>query len=156
MNECAQFRGEFTGWDKEKRQCLLRKLLDTIDEFVGPMTGSRITLHSGRKFPETYMQCAVESLFSCNIIFPQGVSVVFDFQQEISIKRGEKRLCRSLMFNENIKTVTSGRSGEILPLQAADLIAYEVSHWDPYKEHGICRYPMKHLLKKHEFNVLLY
>ena len=147
MNECAHFRGPFEGWTESRRKDLLGRLAFTITTTAGWSLSCSIPMKDYNEVvPEWMRKRLVNPYFFCvwacfPIVFRcyrggkisgERIDFVFDHKagaagearKILQFQRGaplltedEKKALGSVRFDDDCK---------VLPLQAADYLAYEV------------------------------
>jgi hypothetical protein len=154
MTDFEANQGEFKGWrDRlDDRRRLLNSLLDAIINHVPEFVGfSESTPNGDIDFKRIYESNIVSML--SNSSFQHQPSIVVARHNDYGpSKIGELVEAAERAFQHmgwSVKTWTVGDPAEFCPLQAADLIAYEIARHDREKElRRPMRYPLRRLREK--------
>jgi len=146
MKDFAHFRGLFVDWDEAKRKRLLKKLLTHIESLRPIPIGVILDMKALRRLPadklehltEPYMlSCAAMLSLTSGLLDSIGVkyraTVIFSDQIEFrqcALDYYEYAVCQNSLVGRMINPPKFGDMRESAPLQAADVIAYEL-----YKEY---------------------
>lgn len=152
MKDFVHSKGEFKSWkgDEGKRKLLLRRLIEIITETNATPIGSAVLLRDfasltpeqRSQFLDPYYICfqtctrgaAIKATFEEQ---DESVSMVYAFQEEFGAnKDGRARqlwdtMKHSVSFaniGQRMESYASDNPADKLPLQAADLFAYELCH----------------------------
>jgi uncharacterized protein DUF3800 len=152
MKDFAHSEGQFKSWKKreEKRQPFLRRLMEIISATGATPIGSAVSLRDffsltpdqQSQFRDPYYVCfqtctrgaAIKAVFEDAA---EKLSMVYAFQKEYGTDRDGRaqQLWESMKqyvtfagISERMGSYASGSPSEMLPLQAADLFAYELCH----------------------------
>ena len=148
MREFAFFKGEFKGWTEPRRQEFLGKLIDIMNKnIVGYLAATMSKLNfdlltkeqqsviGNDPYYPCFMACVIHSAQTVLHLAPEEKVELF-FADNPDFKGNAQefwRRCKSIHAPEDIRkrlgTVTlNAEPRDVLPLQAADLVAYEVNH----------------------------
>lgn len=141
-------RGPFVGWSEEKRRIVLNQLLDEIIEAAPEIVGFVAEPEPGRHaLKDSYDSIIAKMTKEAAIgAFSSAIPVtmVFAKHKDFSAKRIGEYFD---LWNDTGRLKFGGVAdpNSVLPLQAADIIAYELSRWGrrdrPYDD----RYPLRKL-----------
>jgi hypothetical protein len=151
MTDFEADRGEFKGWDKrpDDHRRLLNGLLDTMIRHIHDYVGFSEATPNGdvdfkRIYEENLVSMIANSSFQSepaivlarhNDYGPAKIALVVEATERAFAFKGFK-----------IKTWTVENPADSCPLQAADLVAYELARFAREKElHRPMRYPLKRL-----------
>jgi len=165
MVEFAGFKGEFEGWSEMKRRNLMNRLLTIIDVTYGYPVGSVIPLDVYRalsperqkRFKDPYFLAFMDCIiFAAMLMAPhqteEKMALVFSEQLEfrghaLRLYDHAQRIFKGMM---KVTTPIFRDMREIVPLQAADLVAYEIykeADRLAYRPEANPRVPFERLLK---------
>lgn len=157
MKEFAQFKGEFKGWPEEKRQALLAKFIDVMDNRVMGCLAATMSVWDfnnlkpeereaigGDPYYPCLMGCVIHSAQTVHNLAPEEtIEVIFADNPGFKTKAYE---FWTRIKSENVPWEIRDRLGpitldakpkDVLPLQAADLVVYEVNlHWRKIMNQG--------------------
>ncbi len=154
MKEFAHSTGQFKSWKgrEDKRRLLLGRLIEIIRETNATPIGAAVHLHAFKTLTATqqsefrvpYYLCfqtctrgaAIEAVFED---FSERVAMVYAFNEEYgtaNAQNGAEALWHAIKkyvtldcdMGSRMGSYASSTPGEMLPLQAADLFAYELCH----------------------------
>jgi hypothetical protein len=151
MTDFEANQGEFRRWRErpDDRRRLLNSLLDTIIEFIPEFVGFSELVPSGSAgFREAYETNLVSMLDNTSFqTEPAIVLARHDNYGPTRIAEVVEAAERAFAFKGfKIRTWTVGSPTEFCPLQAADLVAYEIARYGREKELGRpMRYPLRRL-----------
>jgi hypothetical protein len=166
MNDFAHFHGEFTGWTEEKRQQFLGYLLTIIDKRVEAWVGAILPIaefnelsdEQKTRLRDPYFILLQDCLhatinFVDSVNSAESVEVVVAMHQEHGwdAYRCVVACAQQLTGGEKLESVTAARPKAVLPLQAADLVAYELCKMGKLMmqpERKPLRYPIERLKPK--------
>jgi hypothetical protein len=153
--------GEFRGWDRhrDRHREFLNSLLDIIIRYVTELVGFSLkTPRADADFVNVYEENLVSVI--SNSQFLNNPSIVLARHKDYSARRisevveAPERVMSYLGFK--IKTWTVSSPKECCPLQAADLVAYELARWAREKELlRPMRYPLRRLYQAKSIGLLL-
>jgi hypothetical protein len=142
MNNLESSTGEFVGWDDEKKDVFLDLLLDVMKNHTIKYLGAVVPLTSFNeldsvskiKLCDPYFICLEDSiLFAAEVakdLFdpPEYVEIICDRNAQFQAKALKSyAACESHpAVGDRLAMIGFGRMDRILPLQAADLVAYEL------------------------------
>ncbi|MCA9454688.1 MAG: DUF3800 domain-containing protein [Nitrospiraceae bacterium] len=144
MKHFAHKRGEFEGWSEDKRRAFLGQLMKIMDVYVNFYVGAVLPVEDFKNLPaqkrnelnDPYFACFQVSIHGVGIYveahFPdEKVDIVFDRRAKSKGLGGElfDRCIECLEVGNRLGTLTFGTNLDFLPLQAADLVAYELNHY---------------------------
>ena len=153
MSPFENFRGEFTserGWNKERHKNFLNRLLDIIDAHVSSFVGS--TYLGVEKIREAYYWSAKMAVLNLQELIGDRInddlSIVFAAHPEASNKIVSEYFGEYFEILRESVSITVGSPSKIIPLQAADLIAYEIRKCGGINldKPDALRYPMRRLV----------
>jgi hypothetical protein len=128
MREFAHRRGPYQGWKEEQRRALLAACVSAINESRAVAVGK-----SGLQDP--YLCCFQETVRGAainGVYEPEGLKVEMVFSTQDEHAGHAKLLHESLLKTSDVKErigpLRFAPMTDELPLQAADLIAYELRH----------------------------
>lgn len=146
---------DFAGWRRNRpndRVTLLNRLLDLMAEYVEGYVGTFVEVKVyGEKQKDRYQELVVNSLRSASICANQKGStdrmpVVFAQHQNFSPAKADAFSAVLMMIKDApIGPVTAARPQDVMPLQAADIFAYELSRHLRFSSHQ--RYPLKRIVE---------
>ncbi len=158
MTDFENYRREFSGWDERRHRDFLQRLLTIIDRSVQVHVGAAKILCSDiadPDWPTTYRNtyyncvqvCVHGALREASYLPPEEkVRLVFAHHPQISPVVLEA--CNEALREgfSRLGSITQARVREVLPLQAADLVAYELNKAvsDPSRK----RFPYEQLQRK--------
>lgn len=149
MKEFAHFRGQFRGWTKADRELLSGELLRHIRETRATPVGAIVSLRDyesltqaqQRHFADPYFvafQTATRGATLEATGYPpsetEPISMVYSYNKEYGTNNGGRaekmwHMVKGGWDRGNLMgSYTSSTPGELCPLQAADIFAYELSH----------------------------
>jgi Protein of unknown function (DUF3800) len=145
------YNGEFCGWDsrRDEHRALLNSLLDVIIKYVPELVGFSLSTPRGNDdFVRTY-EANLSAIIS-NSQFQSNPAIVLARHKNYSAKRisevVEATEGSMSYIGFKIKTWTISSPKECCPLQAADLVAYELARFAREKEFNRpMRYPLRRL-----------
>lgn len=144
--------GAFAGWDKPKRQNFLNQLLACFDPHVKAMFGASTTIQDPNEpLRVAYLnniKRAMRNAFHVGHFwaYPQEkMSLVFAKHPQVASIHVEQYVEAVQEDIPNLGTVTFADPKEIVALQAADLVAYEIARFIPHQDLHKMRYPMARL-----------
>lgn len=155
MTEFTAYDGEFTkerGWTEERHKQFLNNLLNIIDEYVIAFIGCTFP-GVGEDFEEAY-----EWLAKMNVLYirealgdqiPDGLTVVLARHKDIDIAPIKNHFEPFFRIMGEPVGIVAEWPKKAVPLQAADFIAYEISHNKGaalYPTDKIGRYPLRRLM----------
>ena len=137
MTDFEANRGQFAGWDKAKHQRLLAKLLDIVItekmHVIGISTG---VLEESGAFRTAYARVVAHAINGActgnHLIFSDAarVNLVFARTKDFGMARIGAYCDQIKVAYPQLGVCASDDPSNCVPLQVADLIAYEVSHID--------------------------
>jgi hypothetical protein len=154
MTDFEANQGEFKGWHErpDDRRRLLNNLLDTTIEFVPEFVGFSEPVPGGSAgFREAYERNLVSMLANTSFLAqPAIVLARHDNYGPAQIAEMVEAAERAFAFTGfKVRTWTVGSPAEFCPLQAADLVAYEIARYGREKElDRPMRYPLKRLRER--------
>jgi hypothetical protein len=132
MADFESNHGEFKDWTVENHRALLNRLLDIQAEYVPEIFG--VTNWTGRYregFRQIYQKDVIDvmTVAASNIAPKQTepISLMFAAHPDYAASNVIKCFDDVLADNTRIKTCTIGKPSDYPPLQAADMIVYELS-----------------------------
>jgi hypothetical protein len=164
MKHFAHSWGEFKGWSEEKRRALLGKLLRILDSYVKFYVGAALPVEDFRKLSEQQRKDLIDPYFACFQVSIHGVGLYVEknFPEEkvdiVFDRRAKSKglggslfdLCvEKLEVGDHLGTLSFGSTLDYVPLQAADLVAYELNLYR--RGSGIIaesRWPIKELVRQ--------
>jgi hypothetical protein len=151
MTDFERYEGEFRGWAEDRHREFLNRLLEIIAWHAKDCIGFSNTVFNPKKqFRETYENGLIDSLMHLALRSNRGhadkVSVVFARHKSY----GESNIRKIFHFMDQYR---DNRLGSLsvddpaskLPLQAADIVAYEIQRLQRYFIKNNRRYPMRRL-----------
>lgn len=166
MKDFAHFHGEFRGWNEQKRRQLLDRLLGTIEAHVDVWVGALLpisefmglSVEQKIRLRDPYFICLQDCLHAAiihaeSIEAHESLEVVVSAHEEFAWDSyGWVVGCaQQLPGGARLESVTTERPKNVLPLQAADLLAYELTKMGKLimrPERKPLRYPMQRLKSK--------
>ena len=166
MKHFAHFRGEFSGWTEDRRQQLLARLLPIIEMRIDTWVGALLPIsqftelsdEQKLRLRDPYFICLQDCLHAAIIFvdsnYPrENLEVVVAMHEEYAWDSyGCVIGCaHQLPGGERIESVTAASPKKVRPLQAADLLAYELTKMGKLMmrpERKPLRYPMEQLKNK--------
>jgi hypothetical protein len=154
MKNFAHSNGEFKGWSKDKREDLLGSLIGVITTIRPVPTGSVVSVEDFNSLTEdqrgcfkdpyymAFQQCTRGACLQAVGHEPEKVAMVYAYQKEFGTtapqgvfsvdQAGNAEKLWHVMKNETIYgrwmgAYSSSTPKELIPLQAADLLAYELT-----------------------------
>jgi hypothetical protein len=150
MADCESGWADFHGWAKERRQSLIKDLIKLIVDADVRGFGAAISMNDyqevynaavsdeqrdllGKGDPHllVFMQCALEICMSINHL-PETEKVSFVYHAKPEIEYKTQRYFdivkneSNLLFSTRLGTLNFSTKEDLLPLQAADIVAYEL------------------------------
>jgi Protein of unknown function (DUF3800) len=145
MKDFAHSTGHFKGWNEAKRQRLLRKLLTHLESINPVPIGVIFSMDDFRSLPSEKRQYLTEPyLLSCSAMLSLTLGMlkrigankrtIIIFSDQVEFRQSprdyyESACCRDRLMNQLIAPPDFRDMRDVVPLQAADLLAYEL-----YKE----------------------
>ena len=147
---------DFAGWKNDRpndRVVLLNRLLDLMAEYVEGYVGTFIEVKAyGEKQKDHYQDLVINSLKSASVSASKQsgsadrMPVVFAQHQNLSPAKADAFSAVLMKIKDApIGPVTAARPLDVMPLQAADIFAYELSRHLRFSSHQ--RYPLKRILE---------
>jgi hypothetical protein len=153
MTDFEANRGVFRGWEnrRDQHKSLLNSLLDTMVEHIEIYSGFTKVVRRQDHPIIIYEQHLVDLLVRAGI--DDDHSIVIARHPEYSATRmGQLVEAVETVLGKGaakVKTWTVGEPKDFCPLQAADLVAYEIRCWARDKElHRAMRYPLRRLQER--------
>lgn len=166
--EFAHFHGDFVGWDEARRQAFLNELLELVTEAKISPIGSAVLMDVYRKLPGSIKQRVISpyhlSFQHCMVATArylaenapaEQAAVVFEDQPEfakqaLQLWQDAKEEDFWQEHGHRFQSVSFGKKS-LVPLQVADLIAYETSKYVQLTEgydarQNDMRYPLRRIL----------
>jgi hypothetical protein len=129
-------RGEFEGWDEVRRRDLMGPLLEVIGRHV--RRGFGFSAHAPMDLNDAYIAAGVSCFSRLANQYP-GTEVVFAKNEEFKASK----LYDFMNIYDTLAGFTLREPKDFPPLQAADLLAYEVQRLKGPEDKG--RYPLRRL-----------
>lgn len=140
MREFAHSKGTFKGWEEKQRQDLFGKLLRVINESGAMPVGSILRLDEFRNLlkasrehlPDPYYICMVNciGIISAVVAHTGADKPALVFSEQAEFKSNALRLfdqvMRNFQFARRVLPPAFSDMREVVPLQAADIVAYEM------------------------------
>lgn len=159
MADCCQGRGDFKGWSKERRNALVKRLVDVIVKHTSHRLWTVVEMGAVRGSElesQAYGLCAFgcSSLLRSSLMAPSNLHIpnaryVFEHGAKDSGRAFEAfdHLLNSGMSDYlRIGSITKANRREIVPLQPADLHAWEVYKYFKDKGERVMRQSLAALL----------
>lgn len=165
MTDFESRYGQFDGWTEERKRTFLNKLLNVINQHAFVGVGTIITKQSFDSLSEP-SQCLCENMYGLAAMFCWWelgrILVKADAWMNLVMGRGAKGFdAINLIYQEDsrfrewnegtrIRALSTADMREFLPLQAADMLAYELwKEWNRRSDKSgrDIRYPLKQLGK---------
>jgi len=140
-------QGEFAGWRDTKRayrEAFLSRLLDIMDRYVEGYAGVSVGLEPAQSFKSAY-HANVEQLFATSRS-NGGASLVFARHPEYSPENLALIYEAIALIESGFASCTVADPRVTCPLQAADIVAYELARFQRDKAHQ--RYPWRRLTER--------
>jgi hypothetical protein len=135
MTDFEASREEFSGWDYDRKQNLLDRLLTIMNEHVPIYTGFAnypFRMSERNRTRASYDRLIASSLIKCAEERDWGldgdISIVFAKHPEFSAVRVLEYF-NIINKDESLKSCSVATPQDVLPLQAADLFAYEMMQY---------------------------
>lgn len=161
---------QFSSWkgDENKRQSFLSDLMDIVERKVMAVVGATVPIQDFKKLTDHQKRMVVDPLFMCvQEAFHQSSVLAMTYQTKIKIRfsnddKNKKRLKEifetiqrtSQIGKDLIDFDNSKDMRKAPPLQAADLVAYELHHFAKsliQPDASNIRVPMKRLFRENYF-----
>ncbi len=149
MVDFEAYRGAFAGWNRSRHETFLMQLLDCFDPHVKSIFGAssqiadtaeRLKVSYLNNIHRTINNAFREARFWA---FPdEKVSVMFAKHPEVSPVHIEQYVTAIGDSIPNLDNISFGDPKDVVPLQAADLVAYEIARFIPHQDVRKMRYPM--------------
>jgi hypothetical protein len=145
MRDFAHSKGDFRDWTEEKRRAVLNQLLETIarNVMVGLGFTSRVVdAEPSMQFPNAYESALVSCLLHVAGLSARSerkVSVVFARHEEFRGARIQRFFDIVNFGGAQLATFAVSDPRNVEPLQAADIVAYELQR---FNRDGTERYPL--------------
>lgn len=148
MRHLSHFRGEYKGWEEPKRRNFLGRAVGIMNERCEGYIGSTIPVVLFEGLPEEYKKILVDPYYICFFagisgLLTASVHLAPEEKVEMALDReagfegkamefwNRAKELGPAAFRERLGGLTLGLSSrETLPLQAADLVAYEVNKFN--------------------------
>jgi hypothetical protein len=142
MREFAHFRGEFAGWTEQQRRDLMAPLLEAIGNNI--KRGFGFTAHGAEGFDGAYESAAASCMLHLANVSAKGddISIVFARLDEFKVGRAQQLFNFVNCSDARLRDFAVSEPKGVPPLQAADLLAYELRSLRPG---GKGRYPLRRL-----------
>jgi hypothetical protein len=156
MSQFENYQGEFSrdnGWNDARHKSLLNTLLDIIDEHVDDFVGSTYLGISSVR--ESYYWAAKMVVLNLQDLFADWIgddlAMFYAAHPEAKIGPISQYFEEYFDFLGESVTFTIGRPNRLLPLQAADLLSYEMrkNGGRPLHQPEALRYPLRRLITSH-------
>jgi len=126
MTDFESRTGHFNGWTEANRKARLNTLLEIIGSIKPHCYGFTNIVRAGEEdLPSIYERCAQEVLLALSR-YSDDLSIIFAHHPEYKRHRGLYDAFVGLGMEGKIRSCTTAHPVDILPLQAADIVAYEV------------------------------
>lgn len=166
MKNFAHFKGEFSGWAEEKRRQLIDRLLMIIETRIDTWVGAVLPIsqftelsdEQKTRLRDPYFICLQDCLhaaiqFMDSLDGTELLEVVVAIHEEYA---WDSYACvigcaHQLPGGDRLESVKAAKPKKVLPLQAADLLAYELTKMGKLMmqpERKPLRYPMERLKSK--------
>lgn len=170
MKHFAHSTGEYKGWTEEKRRALMRQLLSVMEGHIRKPIGAVLPLSQYAELtpaqkeilPDPYVMCFQDCLSLAGMVADELydrqaiVQLIFATRQKgDGAARQAYQLCKEkLPIGSRLASISFKTPFEVPPLQAADLVAYELTQLgrdmldpksSPLEE---MRWPMQELVAK--------
>lgn len=164
MKDFAHSRGEFRKWSEFKRRGFLQAALDVIVSTKAAPLGCMVDLHAFRQLDERAQRAfrdpyymALQFCLQASLDYAKRepvtdkINIVFDRAEEFLKSAGTltEAFINHDPLGHRVGSYGFAKTSEMVPLQAADLVAYELAH---RLEH-IAMHPLR--LPRWPFTVLL-
>lgn len=169
MSELESYSGEFIGWSKDQREALLADVFSTIKDLWIMPFGSAVVIEGYQKLPALNLafcdpwficfqlcvsEVAKSQMWHRDDPTPKDKIAVFHDRQMEYQGRAVSAfhyLKDSTSFGHRLGTITSGSMGDVIQLQLADLVAFEIRKMVEnaiYYPEIPPRWPMKRIQEK--------
>jgi Protein of unknown function (DUF3800) len=153
MTDFESYKGEFKDLDEGKHKAVLNELLEIIAKHLTFGLGftNRVQHQKPSKhFTDTYENDLINCLTfvggRSGMGFNQKISVVFAKHQDYKQQRIQRIFDSVNLSDERLGTVSISDPAEVRGLQAADILAYELQHFNRDTSKGLSRrYPLRRL-----------
>jgi Protein of unknown function (DUF3800) len=152
MANFEAYRGPFSGWTEQKHREVLNVLLKIIGENVKDGLGftNRVIKSDLRQyFSDTYennlVDCLMHVANRSAYTYGDQVSVVFAKHDDYRKQRIQKIFDFMNYGDARLGTLAVSDPIKVLPLQAADILAYELQYLNRDDLSGVKRYPLRRL-----------
>jgi len=167
MNELAHFRGDFEGCGEEKRRAILRAAINLIDRDVSAFIGAAIYLPDFFSLDPMIQERARDPYYVCFQLCAKSAAIqtledpAEKVEMILSMRSGVTRNILNLYsrlkyqtdYGEKLGSVSFDSPKDLVQLQAADLVVYELHHLtkarifqEPNPDPNSIRWPMRQLL----------
>lgn len=164
MKHFAHRRGDFSGWSETQRRNFLQKLMPIMDRYVRFYVGAAIHLDEFKQLSQEKRQDLQDPYFACFQVsvhaigifaeqnFPvDQVDVFFDHRPK-SVGMGNalfERCVQDLDVGGRLNVLAFASPKKIMPLQAADLLAYELNqHRQGSGKMADSRWPFQEIIRQ--------
>jgi Protein of unknown function (DUF3800) len=152
MADFEAYRGQFTGWTNQKHKDVLNVLLKIIGENIRDglgFTNRVFKLEPKQHFSDTYesslLDCLMHVANRSAYTYGDQVSVVFAKHSDYRKNRIQKIFDFMNYGDAQLGTLAVSDPINVLPLQAADILAYEFQFLNRDDLSGVRRYPIRRL-----------
>ena len=146
MTDFEARRPPYNKWTEAERKSRLNSLLNIIGQIKPTCWGFTNLARRGDTTESIYKRCAHDVLLELGL-YEDEFSIVFAHHPEFAAYSPLHQMLMQYGYGKAIKNVTVGYPKDLCPLQAADLVAYELRSLER-DELRPMRYPLKRL---HEF-----
>jgi hypothetical protein len=152
MADFERYEGPFKGWKKEKHEAVLNTLLEIIAKHIKDGLGfTNKVFHTqpSHHFTDTYenglIDCLMHVANRSAYTYQDKVSVVFAKHNDYRKGRVQRVFDFMNYGDARLGSLVVSDPISVLPLQAADIVAYELQHLNRDDYSSTNRYPFRRL-----------
>ena len=141
MKHLSHFRGEYQGWTVQDRENFLGRIIEIMNHYIDKYFGAMVPLEQFTQLPpekqaelkDPYYMCLFDAIrtawdIAWTLHEPhEFVEIICDENREVEKRASHvySAMKENLDYGYLLTSFSFGNSKDIIPLQAADLVAYE-------------------------------
>jgi hypothetical protein len=153
MTDFERYEREFQDWDEDKHKAVLNELLEIIAKhltfglgFTSRVQHPDLSKHFADTYENDLIQCLMFVAGKSGIGFSQKISLVFAKHNDYRLPRIKQILDDVNLGDHRLATLQVSDPIDVRGLQAADILAYELQHFNRDTSKGLSRrYPLRRL-----------